>query len=143
MIEARVDVTTLILTIVMETMFLAKIIGIYLLVGSLSGLLHPQRMRNAMSDFMKSTILPFFDGALALIVGLLIVLTHNVWTDLASTIISLVGWIAVVEGFVMLLLPEESLKGLMKGLTSKSLATALMLVGVVAGAYLTYVGFFM
>ena len=141
MIIAEVDLTNH-FYVLMETIFLAQVIGIYLLVGSVAGLLHPRRMKEAMGDFMKSSILPFFDGALALIIGLLIVLTHNVWTDLAAIIITLIGWLAIIEGLAMFLLPEESLRGLMKGLTSKSLATVLMLVGIVAGAYLVYVGFF-
>lgn len=113
-----------------------------MLVAGVSGLLYPARMKRAMDEITKSTLLPYLDGALALVVGLLIVLTHNVWTDLTSGLVSLFGWVALVEGFAMLLLPEDTLKGLMRSLSGKSVATVVSIAAVVIGGYLLYVGFF-
>ena len=125
----------------METVFLAQVIGVYMLVGSLSGLLYPARMQKAMAEFSKSYILPVFDGALALIVGLLIVLTHNVWEGLAATLITLVGWIAVIEGLAMFLLPQETMMRFAERLGSKSATSAFCVIGVIIGGYLVYYGF--
>ena len=124
------------------TLFLSQLIGIVLLVMGVSGLLYPERMKAAMQEFKRSTLFPMFDGAIALVVGVLIVLYHNVWTDIQTSIISAIGWLAVAEGLAMYLLPEDSMKGLMKQFTTKSFMRVLTIVAVLAGAYLVYLGFF-
>ena len=125
------------------TLFLSQVIGVYLFVGSLSALLYPRRVKHAAEEISRSYILLYFDGALALIVGLIIVLLHNVWVGLPATIVTLVGWLAVLEGFLMMLLPQASIRKLMDGLMTPPLAKTFGVVGLVAGAYLVYVGFFM
>lgn len=124
------------------TLLLIQVIGIYMLVGGASALFRPDRARRAMEEVSKSYILPYFDGALALIVGLLIVLTHNVWEGLAATIVTLVGWVAVIEGVAMMLLPQNSLARLARYFSSPSIIKAWSVVAIVIGAYLTYTGFF-
>jgi len=61
----------------LDTTFLAQLLGVYLLVAGVSGLLYPGRMRKALAEFSRSNVLPYFDGALALIFGLVIVLLHK------------------------------------------------------------------
>lgn len=122
------------------TLFLAQVMGVYLLVAGVSGLLYPARTQKAMREFNKSTVLPYFDGALALILGLLILFTHNVWDDLTTSLVTLVGWLAVLEGLAMFLLSED----VMKQMTNKiaDMGRIIGVVAVVAGAYLMYAGFF-
>jgi len=124
------------------TLFLTKVIGIYVLVAGISGLLYPTRAKRAMEEVTRSYILPYFDGAIALIVGLLIVLTHNVWEGLNATIVTLIGWAALVEGFAMLLLPQETLASIAKHFSARSMVMAWSVIAIVIGAYLTFVGFF-
>lgn len=126
-----------------ETFFLAQIIGVYLVVAGFSALMHPARVKSAMAEYLKSSIIPYFDAAIALLVGLLIVLTHNVWVDLPSSLVSLVGWIAVIEGVALFLLPEETLKIVGKWMRAPSVMKGMVLVCIVAGLYLVYYGFFM
>lgn len=123
------------------TMFLAQVLGVYMLVAGVSGLLYPDRMQRAMAEVKKSYIMPYFDGVLALIFGLLIVLTHNIWTGSAATIITLIGWVAIVEGLVMFLLPHDTIMKLAGRLSGKNVATGFSVLAVIIGGYLAYVGF--
>jgi len=122
------------------TLFLAQVMGVYLLITGVSGLLYPDRMQKAMREFNKSTLFPYFDGAIALIVGLLVLLSHNVWNDLTTSLVTLVGWLAVLEGLAMFLLSEDVLKQMTNKLVD--MGRILGLVAVVAGGYLVYAGFF-
>ena len=125
------------------TLFLAQVIGVYVLVGSLSALLYPKRIEAALREVKKSYLFPYFDGALALIFGLLIVLTHNVWDGLAASLVTLVGWLGLVEGGVMMLLPQESIVKIAEKFSGRKAAMGWAIVGLVVGGYLTYFGFFM
>ena len=124
------------------TLFLSQVLGIYILVASLSALLYPKQVERAMKDFSKSYLFPYFDGSLALIFGLLIVLSHNVWVGLTASVITLIGWLAVLEGFVMFLLPHESVVKIAERLCNRQTMTAWSVVGLLVGGYLAYVGFF-
>ena len=124
------------------TIFLAQVIGIYFLMAGASAMFYPQRLGRATREMAKSYIMPYFDGALALIVGLLIVLTHNVWVDLTSSVVTAVGWLAVAEGAVMFLLPQSTIAKFIECMSSKRAGTIFAIITIVVGAYLVYSGFF-
>ncbi|XKT74778.1 MAG: hypothetical protein ACJKTH_01680 [Patescibacteria group bacterium UBA2163] len=123
------------------TLLIAKIFGVYALVGGLSGLLYPARMQKALSEATRSYLLPYFDGALALIIGLLIVISHNVWGTFTEIIISLIGWIAIIEGAALFLLPHNTIVGFAKIFSSREVTMGWSVLAIVLGAFLTYVGF--
>jgi len=123
------------------TLLLTKILGVYMLAAGLSGLFYPSRIQKALSEMTKSYLLPYFDGALALILGLLIVLHHNVWNSATEIIISLFGWIALAEGLALLLLPHGFVMGLAKAFSSKQAASGWSIIAILLGAYLVYAGF--
>lgn len=89
----------------------------------------------------KSYILPYFDGALALILGLLVVLTHNLWGSIEEIVVSLFGWIAIVEGLALMLLPHGFVMGFAKKMSSKQAVMAWSILALLLGAYLSYTSF--
>ena len=125
------------------TLFLVQIIGIYALISGLSGLLYPARLQKAMNEMQKSYVLPYFDGGFALIAGLFIVLIHNVWVGGPASLVSLIGWLAVIEGVVMLLLPQKTIASIAEKFSSKNFALAMSILSLIVGAYFVYNGFFL
>ncbi|NQV93272.1 hypothetical protein HQ403_02110 [Candidatus Kaiserbacteria bacterium] len=123
------------------TLFLAQIMGIYFLVAGVGILMNPARMKGAMEEAKRSYLLPYFDGAIALVMGLLIVLTHNMWDGLLESVISLVGWIALLEGVLMLTLPQKTISGMMQHFMGANLGRFMGVVSVVVGLYFVYNGF--
>ena len=59
-----------------------------------------------MSDFQRSPALLFLAALFALGVGLVHVMAHNLWTDPLAILVSLIGWLAVVKGILLLAVPE-------------------------------------
>jgi len=123
------------------SLLLVQVIGIYLLVTGLSLLLYPKRTARAIHEVANDYLVPYLGGAVALILGLLIVLTHNVWTNLMTSIVSLVGWIAVVKGALMFLLPHDSMKGIAEKFSTGRAPMIWGVVAVAIGLYLSYMGF--
>ena len=92
------------------TLQLARLWGIAALVIALGALTAPTRMSAAMADFERSPGLLFLAAILALGIGLLQVMFHNLWTDPTAIIVSLIGWLAIIKGIVLLAIPEPLMK---------------------------------
>jgi Short repeat of unknown function (DUF308) len=123
------------------SLFLAKVISIYLLVVGLTAIIHHKRMKQVVDQVANSAALLALSGVLGLIIGLLIVNSHNIWSSVWQGIISLFGWLALVNGAARLLIPST-----FKRLSPKGEGTVFFVVwGVIlmiVGIYLGYVGFF-
>jgi len=124
----------------MESLFLSSVIGIYFLVLGVTMLIHRGRLKGILEEFVKSKALFFFSGVIALILGLLIVCSHNVWDTVWQGLISLIGWITLIGGAIRLILPSWSERLVPKG--EKAYFVTMGIVLLILGIYLTYVGFF-
>ncbi|MEY3026526.1 MAG: hypothetical protein RLZZ238_1423 [Planctomycetota bacterium] len=51
-------------------------------------------------------LVPFLAGLYSLLAGLVVVLTHNMWVADARVIVTVLGWIALAVGVILLLAPE-------------------------------------
>ena len=64
----------------METsIFIARIFGICYLVLGTGLLFNRKAFRRIMEDFCKNAALVFYGGLTSLVIGVVIILTHNVW----------------------------------------------------------------
>ncbi|HEV7693937.1 MAG TPA: hypothetical protein VGO52_24095 [Hyphomonadaceae bacterium] len=92
------------------TLQLARLWGIAALVIALGALTAPKRMSAAMADFERSPGLLFIAAIIALGIGLIQVMFHNLWTDPTAIIVSAIGWLAIVKGIVLMAIPEPIMK---------------------------------
>lgn len=88
------------------SIFIARLIGaVYLALGF--GILFNTRFyKKLFGDIMKDTIFAFTWGILAIIVGLVIIINHNIWEASWVVIITLVGWIGFLKGVFFLVFPK-------------------------------------
>jgi hypothetical protein len=92
----------------METsLFLAKILGLLYLTVGVGILLNKDHYNKLMKECMNSAVLMYFGGALALVAGLVIVMFHNIWLSEWYVIITVIGWLALVKGIVLLVSPKS------------------------------------
>lgn len=89
---------------------LALAYGVGALILALSMIAAPGRFGGVIADFEKSPGLTFLGAVLALVMGLAAVFVHNLWTDPAAILVSLIGWAVLAKGVLVLAAPE----GLMK-----------------------------
>ncbi|WP_416462910.1 DUF2065 domain-containing protein [Sphingomonas sp. VDB2] len=92
-------------TISVLTLRLAEIIGLYMIVIGLGGLASPQRWRAVMDDLNRSPGLVVALGFAVFAVGGTLVLIHSIWTDPLAIIVSLIGYVALIEGATLLAVP--------------------------------------
>ncbi len=127
----------------METsVILAKIMGPLLLIVGLGLFINLEHYRRMLSDFGASSLSIYMAGTTALLLGLLIVVFHNVWVVGWPVIITLLGWSAVIKGTVRLVAPRivADRAGIYGRNTNVIMASALITFGL--GVALAYFGFF-
>ena len=125
-----------------RTIFLARLIGVFALVLSLSELAHKQSMVETATALVRDRPLLLMLGMLGLLAGLAMVLAHNVWSGGAlPVVVTLFGWILLIRGALLLFLPPEAVAGMMDFLHFEQLFYVYAGITLVLGLYLTYGGF--
>jgi uncharacterized membrane protein HdeD (DUF308 family) len=125
------------------SIFLAKAFGLYMTVLSLGLLMNARRMKSILMDSMDSPPLLLLSGVIALIVGILIVISHNVWVSDWRVIITIVGWLALLKGINLILFPNSLVEISKKWIENNSFYYITMFIYLLFGIYLTYIGFFL
>lgn len=122
--------------------YLAFVIGSYLLLVNLAYLLNRPYYRKFMSDCGGLDALIYMSGTVGIIFGLLILTCHNIWVRDWPVLITIVGWVSLLQGIGKLYFPEHICK-YAKQLHGKSNYWVLSLVWMLIGIYLIYEGFLM
>ena len=127
----------------METsVFIARIFGLcYLIIGA-GFLFNRKAFQQVMDDFCKNAALVFYGGILALVIGVVIILIHNVWVANWTVIITIIGWAGLLKGIWIIIFPNTVYKFLRVYQKKESLLIANAIVILILGAVLTFFGFF-
>ncbi|MFH1375977.1 MAG: hypothetical protein ABIH35_04910 [Patescibacteria group bacterium] len=126
----------------MSTVALAQIIGPAVAAAGIGLLLHKKFYAKILKDFEQHEGLTYFAGIFITILGLIIVLNHNIWELSAAGIITFIGWASVVKGIAFLIVPQP-LYRMSKGIiNSTGLIRVASVIWVAAGGYLVYFGYF-
>jgi len=126
------------------TLLLAKLIGPILLLLGLSFLMNKNFHMEWFKRLEKDGTWMFFWAIIETSAGLALVLHHNVWGSLPEVLVTLMGWGMLLEGAPVLLGGRKYVQMIM-GLFHKSVAGMLnlsILLGLAAGGYLTWFGYF-
>ena len=91
------------------TLHLLVLIGLYELTAGLAGLTRRIDWQAMTDEFERSTALSFVTGFMVFAIGGVMIMNHHHWTDLLAIVVSAVGWIALVEGIVMMLFAKPLL----------------------------------
>jgi len=93
-------------------------------------------------ELVKSPALLYILGFISLLLGLLVVLTHDVWNaGFLPLIVTLLGWIMVLRGVSALFISHGTLMRWIRLARIEQLAWLYAAILLVFGAYLTYAGF--
>ena len=124
----------------METsVFLAKIVGPYCIIGFAAGMANRKNLPRLMQEYADNVALTQLGGLLATVVGLLIVVSHNVWVADWRAIITVAGWLGLIKGIVLVIAPAAI--GRYVGMTFSPMMTVMFVVVLGVGLYLSYVGY--
>lgn len=125
-----------------NSILLAKIIGPYTVIVAIGLMFNLKFYQKMMEDFFKNTALIYLGGAMALIIGLLIVLFHNVWVAGWVVIITIFGWLGLFKGALLIILPNSVAKLTQAYQKKPVLLMVHMIIILVIGLFLTVKGYF-
>lgn len=88
------------------SLFLSKAIGLYLVIVSVGMLTNASTLKPILAEMLKSPGLVYVAGVIAMIVGILIVISHNFWTLDWRVIITIIGWTSLIKGTIRVVMPQ-------------------------------------
>lgn len=94
----------------MYTIFLAAVLGWYLVIVSLLLLTRREIIVNATKELMGQRAVMFVVGVITLIIGLLMVISHNIWVMDWPVIVTLFAWLTLIGGLFRLYFPDTVYK---------------------------------
>lgn len=123
------------------SLFLAQLLGVYMLIVGLILLFRRETLMKAVGKMVSNPSVVYIIALLELAAGLALVLGHNVWVWGWPVIITLVGWLMTLEAVFYLVLPKKVLGKLLERFNRENIYVLTGLLLLVAGIYLTAVGF--
>ena len=94
-----------------NSILLAKFWGWYLIIYYFILSLNPKRIKQIFNDLKDEKFLIIF-AFIAIIVGLLNILFHNIWELNYKLIITLIGWSSLFIGLALFVLPKRTVSWL-------------------------------
>lgn len=122
--------------------FLARLLGPFIAIVGLGILLNPSGTMTLMSRMISDPGLIYFAVMVELLAGIALLLVHNVWIADWRVLITLTGWLAVIEATAWILAPERMQALYTPMLGSPGFAIAAAVIALIIGAVLLYYGYF-
>ncbi len=114
------------------TLSLAKAFGAYMIAGGLSLFTGQDRWARVLDEFRDRPALTYIAGIVAYALGAAIIMAHNIWVDPLAGFISLFGWVAMLDGLIIIAAPALLLnlaQSMMKPALMKIFAIAVIILG--------------
>lgn len=125
----------------MLTVLLSKVLGIFLMVVGAAVALRRNYFIPVVATFVEERLTRFVVGLAELLAGLFLVVTHNEWSSAPAAIVTLIGWLAVIESIAYMLLPDEVLEELIGALNKPEWYVGSGILSMILGLFLAGFGF--
>lgn len=122
------------------SIFLAKAIGVYFLIIGIGMTINAKRIKPLLLDILNNPPLLFVTGFIALILGILLVISHNIWTMDFRLLITLIAWLCLTKGTIRVMFPQVAVTMSRKWVQSDISYYISMLILVILGIILVYFG---
>ncbi|RMX17901.1 hypothetical protein EAS68_09710 [Legionella jordanis] len=124
------------------TLFLGKVIGWYFVIVALWIVIRQELANGIISETIAHRALLFFMAIITLILGLMIVISHNVWVMGWPVIITIVGWLMLIGGLLRLFFPEIGVRIAQAWLRKPVYFWIAAAIYLIIGLYLLYRAYF-
>ncbi len=123
------------------TLYLAQFLGLFMAVGGIALLANPERIGKIAKEFVADKPLRYFGAFVELGAGLAIIVLHNVWVWGYEAIITIVGWLLVLEAIWHLTASTEMEEQVIDACTDNHGWEIFGILFVVIGLFLATAGF--
>lgn len=121
--------------------FLSKVIGLYEIIISLALLINMNQFTGDILGLINNGPLMLFIGCITLIMGILLVVSHNIWQWHWRVLVTIVSWIVFLKGASILLLPHALDQITMQFVNNSNFAYLIAGVDLLLGLLFCYFGF--
>jgi len=92
------------------SIFLARVFGIYFIIVCMAVIFHFKYIQAVYDDMVSNKAHVFIGAFLSLIIGILVVVGHTMFVWDWRLLITLIGYLALFKGILLLFFPEHMLK---------------------------------
>lgn len=119
--------------------FLAKLLGIFMLIIAAAWIVRKDQVDISIKDFLSSRGTILFAGAMNILFGLAIAIGHPIWQLNFRGLITLLGYLIIFQGIMRFAFAEKIQKNALE-IMSKGYWVIIGIL-IVLGGFLTYSGF--
>jgi hypothetical protein len=124
------------------TVFLARLIGLFIMVLAVWVLVDQSDFSAVVQAVVSDRPATLLLSLMCLAAGLAVVLAHQVWSGgIAQILVTLLGWLLLVRGVVLLFLPQNLLETLATAVVGAGWLWLIGAIALILGIILTYAGF--
>ena len=123
--------------------FLALALGWYMLAFGILMLTRQDYLRTAMVDILSNRGLFLIVGIITFLLGLLMVLSHNVWVKDWPLLVTILSWFILITGLVRLFFPEAAIRGWRSVLHHPNAMNVAATISLIIGLLLLYYGYYL
>lgn len=127
----------------METsLLIARVLSLCYIAFGLGLIISPKFYKRELPKLVDKPALLIYGGLLATALGYLIIHYHNIWDGSWRVVITVIGWIALVKGVLLLVLPDLY-QGFKTNLLHENHVLKVFIpITLIAGLFFGYFGFF-
>jgi hypothetical protein len=118
------------------TLLLSKALGMFCMIIGAMILLRRHYYISVFASFARERLTRTVISMAELLAGLFLVVMHNEWSPPAAAIVSLIGWLAIAESAVYLLLPDRFVEKFINTFNTPAWYKVGGLLAIVTGGYL-------
>jgi len=123
------------------SIILAKILGIYFTILSIAMLANVEEFKRRFEGFSHDSALLFFGTIVSFIIGIILIVFHNVWVMDWRVLITLIAWLTFLKGVLYLFHPK-TVQTLVVVYQSNRAIYITGTITLALGLFLDYKGFF-
>ncbi len=124
-----------------RTRMFARVIGPFVAAIAIIAALRGSEMTALLAQFTASAVWPWVTGAFVLLGGIAVVAFHQYWRSPAEVLVSVLGWMMVVRGVILIAFPAAFASMANRMIGWHAALTAVYVVMAVIGVYLTVIGY--
>jgi hypothetical protein len=123
------------------TILLAKVLGLFLIIVGAAIMLRRRYFLPVFGAYPEQRLIRAVVSLAQLLAGLFLVTMHNVWSPLPAAIITIIGWMAMIEAGIYLLLPDDMVTRFIRTFNTEGWYVTGGVLAIAVGAYLAAFGF--
>ncbi|MBN1269724.1 MAG: hypothetical protein JXB04_09065 [Kiritimatiellae bacterium] len=121
------------------SILIGRLLAVVYLFAGLGFLVRPAYYRKMLENMLTNYAMLYLSGIMATVIGALIVMYHNTWSASWTVIITIIGWLALIKGASLVILPDLALKKYEKMLKNEKL---IPVYGIIALVFAAVLGWF-